>query len=48
MIAVEELQGWVAAHIAKGGMVILTTHQEVELTRGALKQLNLDEAGSDV
>ncbi len=42
-VAVEELQGWIATHIANGGMVILTTHQEVALTRGALKQLKLGE-----
>jgi heme exporter protein A len=46
--AVEQLQGWIATHIANGGMAILTTHQEVELTRGALQQLKLGEAASDV
>jgi heme exporter protein A len=46
--AVEQLQGWIAAHIANGGMAILTTHQEVELTHNALKQLKLGEAASNV
>lgn len=46
--AVEELQGWIAEHIANGGMAILTTHQEVALTRGEVKQLKLGEAMGNV
>ena len=39
--AVADLQGIIRAHIANDGMVILTTHQEVTLTRGEVKQLRL-------
>jgi heme exporter protein A len=39
--AVEFLQSVIRSHVAKGGMVILTTHQEVSLTRGQVKQLQL-------
>jgi len=46
--AVEQLQGWIAGHIANGGMVILTTHQEVALTRGEVKQLKLGEVAGNV
>ncbi len=47
--AVEDLQGLIASHIDNGGMALLTTHQEVALTRGALRQLTLGvKAGSDV
>lgn len=41
--AVELLQGIIAKHIEKGGMAILTTHQEVPLTSGELVRINLDE-----
>jgi heme exporter protein A len=47
--AVEDLQGLIANHIANGGMAILTTHQEVALTRGEIRQLMLGaEVKSDV
>lgn len=39
--AVADLQEIIGEHIANGGMVILTTHQEVTLTRGKVKQLRL-------
>ena len=39
--AVEFLQSIVRGHVEGGGMVILTTHQEVSLTRGQVKQLQL-------
>jgi len=39
--AVADLQEIIRDHIANDGMVILTTHQEVTLTRGELKQLRL-------
>lgn len=39
--AVDFLQSVISAHLARGGMVILTTHQEVSLTRGEVKPLRL-------
>jgi len=39
--AVAYLQDIIREHVANGGMVILTTHQEVELTSGTVKQLQL-------
>jgi len=39
--AVELLQDVIKQHISNGGMVILTTHQEVEMTTGTVKQLEL-------
>jgi heme exporter protein A len=39
--AVADLQEIIRGHIASDGMVILTTHQEVTLTRGEVKQLRL-------
>jgi len=39
--AVADLQEIIREHIATNGMVILTTHQEVTLTRGEVKQLRL-------
>jgi heme exporter protein A len=39
--AVDFLQTVIADHIESGGMVILTTHQEVGLTTGEVKQLRL-------
>ena len=39
--AVADLQEIIREHIANDGMVILTTHQEVTLTRGEVKQLRL-------
>ena len=39
--AVGLLQDVIRAHIAKGGMVVLTTHQEVPLTSGHVKRLKL-------
>ncbi len=41
--AVELLQNIIAAHVDAGGMAILTTHQEVPLTTGAVKRLRLGE-----
>ncbi|MES9966461.1 MAG: heme ABC exporter ATP-binding protein CcmA, partial [Sedimenticola sp.] len=43
--AVEFLQSVIRDHVADGGMVILTTHQEVSLTRGHPKQLQLGWKG---
>ncbi len=39
--AVELLQSVIREHVDGGGMVILTTHQEVSLTEGQVKQLRL-------
>jgi heme exporter protein A len=39
--AVSALQAVIGSHVSTGGMVILTTHQEVALTRGEVKQLQL-------
>ncbi len=39
--AVEELQAVIRRHLERGGMVIVTTHQEVELTSGEVQTLVL-------
>lgn len=39
--AVDLLQSVIREHVARGGMVILTTHQEVPLTSGTVKRLKL-------
>jgi heme exporter protein A len=39
--AVELLQSLIAEYVAGGGMVILTTHQEVALTSGQIQRLKL-------
>ena len=39
--AVTFLQSVIRDHVDSGGMVILTTHQEVSLTRGQVRQLQL-------
>ncbi|MCF6283463.1 MAG: cytochrome c biogenesis heme-transporting ATPase CcmA [Candidatus Polarisedimenticolaceae bacterium] len=39
--AVDLLQSVIAEHVADGGMVILTTHQEVALTSGQVQTLEL-------
>ena len=43
--AVDFLQSIIGQHVAQGGMVILTTHQEVSLTRGQVRQLRLGWKG---
>lgn len=40
--AVKLLQSIIAKHVDNGGMVILTTHQEVPLTTGEIKRLSLN------
>lgn len=40
--AVAELEGLLAAHIASGGMVVLTTHQEVQVVTRAVLRVDLD------
>jgi heme exporter protein A len=44
-MAVGHLQSVIREHVAGGGMVILTTHQEVSLTQGHLRQLQLGVGG---
>lgn len=39
--AVDLLQRLIAAHVARGGLAILTTHQEVPLTSGRARHLDL-------
>ena len=39
--AVDMLQSVIRQHVEQGGIVILTTHQEVELTSGKVKKLRL-------
>jgi len=41
--AVDLLQGLIAEQVAGGGIVVLTTHQEVALTRGEIQRLTLGE-----
>jgi heme exporter protein A len=41
MAAVDFLQSIISRHVEQGGMVILTTHQEVSLTKGQVRQLRL-------
>ena len=41
--AVEFLKGLIIEHLNNKGMVILTTHQEVALDPGQLKEINLDD-----
>ena len=40
--AVSELESLLAAHIAAGGMVVLTTHQEVQVVAQAVLRVDLD------
>jgi len=39
--AVEHLQSVIAEHVNNGGMVVLTTHQEVALTSGRIQRIDL-------
>ncbi len=39
--AVDLLQGLIAGHVTGGGLVVLTTHQEVALTSGHIQRLEL-------
>ncbi len=39
--AVDFLQGVIGQHVEQGGMVILTTHQQVDLTSGSINRLRL-------
>ena len=44
--AVAALQAVISSHLRAGGMVVLTTHQEVALTQGEVKQLRLGTGDS--
>ncbi len=46
--AVELLQSIIAKHVDNGGMVILTTHQEVPLTSGEIKRVSLSRQATQV
>jgi len=41
LAAVDLLQGLIADHVAAGGLAVLTTHQEVPLTAGQARHLDL-------
>lgn len=40
--AVELVAGLIGAHLQRGGLVVLTTHQQVEITAGAIFRLTLE------
>ncbi|WP_455210076.1 cytochrome c biogenesis heme-transporting ATPase CcmA [Kaarinaea lacus] len=42
VVAVELLKQLIADHVRADGMVILTTHQEVEIETGKIRHINLD------
>lgn len=44
--AVDLLQALIAEQVAAGGSVVLTTHQEVALTRGGIQRLTLGDTGA--
>lgn len=46
VVAVAELQEVMQQHLDKGGMLILTTHQEVDFTSGEIRHLKLGTGGS--
>jgi len=43
VVAVAELERLLSAHLASGGMVVLTTHQEVQVVAHTLLRVDLDE-----
>ena len=40
--AIERVQGLAGGHLARGGMVVLTSHQEVSITAPSVTDINLD------
>ena len=40
--AIERVAGLIGAHLQRGGLVVLTTHQAVEMSAGAIHQLVLE------
>jgi len=45
--AVDQLQMFIAEHVADDGLVVLTTHQEVPLTSGQIRRLHLGADAHD-
>ena len=43
--AVELLESLIVGQVERGGMVVMTTHQEVALTSGTIRTLDLGMAG---
>ena len=43
--AVAHVQALAGTHLARGGMIVLTTHQEARIAAGAVTDINLDRAG---
>ncbi len=43
--AVSHMQSVVGGHLAAGGMVVMTTHQDAAIAAPAMRELNLDQAG---
>jgi len=43
--AVARLESLIVGQVERGGIVILTTHQEVALTSGTIRTLDLGQAG---
>lgn len=43
--AVSHMQSVVGAHLTNGGMVVMTTHQEVPIAAPAMRELNLEAYG---
>ncbi len=44
--AVAHVQALAGAHLARGGMIVLTTHQEARIEAPAVTDVNLDQAGT--
>ena len=40
--AIELVASLIVAHLQRGGLVVLTTHQAVELAAGTIRELRLD------
>jgi len=43
--AIERVQSLAGEHLARGGMVVLTTHQEARIQAPAVMDINLDGSG---
>lgn len=44
VVAVELVAGLIGAHLQRGGLVVLTTHQAVDVPAGAVRELHLGQA----
>ena len=40
--AIELIAGLISAHLQRGGLLVLTTHQKVDVAAGTIRQLRLD------